>query len=174
MVARSCSKPPSPSVPEASSISLRPETEADTAFLLAVYTGTRLEELAATGWSGTQRDEFCRMQFEAQDSHYRTHYPSAERSIVLLDGAPAGRLYVDRWAREIRIMDIALLPDLRGRGAGTRLLSDLKDEARYAGKILSIHVERCNPALSLYARLGFRLAEDKGIYLLLHWDPALT
>lgn len=161
-------------MPETSDIALRPATEEDAAFLLAVYTGTRLEELAATGWSDAQREEFCRMQFEAQDAHYRTHYPSAERSVILLDGDPVGRLYVDRWVGEIRIMDIALLPAHRGRGVGTQLLAELQNEARGAGKLLSIHVERYNPALSLYARLGFRLAEDKGVYLLLHWEPPLT
>lgn len=161
-------------MPETSDIARRPATEADAAFLLAVYTSTRIEELAATDWSEETKTDFCRSQFEAQDAHYRTHYPSAERSIVLLGGDPAGRLYVDRWPREIRIMDIALLPAHRGRGIGTQLLTELQNEARDAGKLLSIHVERYNPALSLYARLGFRLAEDKGVYLLLHWEPALT
>ena len=34
---------------------------------------------------------------------------------------------------------------------------------------LTIHVERFNPALRLYERLGFTLAEDKGVYLFLEW-----
>ncbi len=155
-------------------VALRPATEEDTEFLLEVYTGTRLDELAATDWSDSQKAEFCRRQFEAQSAHYQTHYPTAERSVILIDGTPAGRLYADRWEREIRIMDIALLPDFRGKGTGTFLLTKLQHEAAAAGKLLSIHVERFNPALSLYARLGFSLAEDKGIYLLLHWLPSLT
>lgn len=159
---------------EPSAISLRAATGDDRAFLLAVYTGTRLEELAATDWSDAQKAEFCEMQFEAQDAHYHTHYPAAERSLVLADGIPAGRLYVDRWPREIRIMDIALLPEFRGQGIGTEILTRLQDEARTSEKPLSIHVERFNPALSLYARLGFTLAEDKGVYLLLHWSPSIT
>ena len=32
---------------------------------------------------------------------------------------------------------------------------------------MTIHVERFNPALRLYERLGFSVAEDKGVYLLL-------
>jgi hypothetical protein len=32
-----------------------------------------------------------------------------------------------------------------------------------------IHVERQNPALALYERLGFRLLEDRGVYLFLEW-----
>lgn len=153
-------------------VALRPVEESDRPHLLAVYTGTRLEELAATDWNDGQKAEFCRMQFEAQDAHYLAHYPSADRCVILVDGIPAGRLYVDRWTREIRIMEIALLPKFRGKGVGSVLLKELQREAAAADKLLSIHVERFNPALSLYARLGFTLAEDKGVYLLLHWAPA--
>jgi ribosomal protein S18 acetylase RimI-like enzyme len=79
-------------------------------------------------------------------------------------------LYVAHWEREIRIMDIALLPGNRGAGIGTRLLHDLQEDARSAGKSLTIHVERFNPALALYQRLGFEQVEDKGVYLLMRWS----
>jgi hypothetical protein len=32
-----------------------------------------------------------------------------------------------------------------------------------------IHVERLNPAVRLYERLGFRQIEDKGVYLFMEW-----
>jgi ribosomal protein S18 acetylase RimI-like enzyme len=157
-------------------VTLRPvaESDADRRFLLAVYTSTRLQELAVTDWSAEQVAAFCEMQFNAQAEHYRLHYPTAELSVIQRDGAPAGRLYVDRWSQEIRIMDIALLPEHRGCGIGTALLQVLQREAAAAGKKLSIHVERMNPALALYQRLGFQIAEDKGVYLLMEWQRALT
>ena len=92
--------------------------------------------------------------------------------VVLMDGEPGGRLYVHRGESEIRIVDIALLPEHRGDGIGTALLRDLLNEADAAGKRLTIHVERMNPALRLYDRLGFTVAEDKGAYLLLERLPA--
>jgi ribosomal protein S18 acetylase RimI-like enzyme len=55
------------------------------------------------------------------------------------------------------------------RGIGTKLLRELQDEAHTAGKVLTIHVEKFNPALRLYQRLGFQQIEDKGVYLLLEW-----
>jgi ribosomal protein S18 acetylase RimI-like enzyme len=64
-------------------------------------------------------------------------------------------------------VDIALLPEYRGMGIGTRLLRDLISESEESGKPLSIHVERFNPALRLYERLDFRTVEDKGVYLLM-------
>jgi ribosomal protein S18 acetylase RimI-like enzyme len=91
--------------------------------------------------------------------------------VVLVDGEPAGRLYVRRGDREIRIVDIALLPERRGNGIGTSLLRDLLAEADATGKSVTIHVERFNPALRLYERLGFAVAEDKGVYLFLERLP---
>jgi ribosomal protein S18 acetylase RimI-like enzyme len=87
--------------------------------------------------------------------------------VVLIDREPAGRLYLNRGDSEIRIVDIALLPEHRGKGVGSALLRDLLAEADAHGKRVTIHVERMNPALRLYERLGFSVAEDKGVYLFL-------
>jgi len=73
------------------------------------------------------------MQFAAQDAHYRRHYPNTQYSIIEVQGVSAGRLYVDRCEKEIRIIDIALLPEHRRAGIGTKLLRELQDEARIGG-----------------------------------------
>ena len=151
-------------------IALRSVEAGDAEFLYRVYAGTRAEELALVDWDEAQKGAFLRMQFTAQDAYYREHYPGAAFQVILSDGTPIGRLYVHRRPDEIRIMDIALLPAFRGRGVGIRLLGDLQAEAASAGKPLRIHVERFNPALGLYARLGFRLVEDRGVYLFLEWS----
>ena len=155
-------------------ISLRVAAANDAEFLATVYASTRSEELAVTDWTDVQKAEFCQMQYTAQDSHYRQHYLTAEYYVIEYAEQPVGRLYVDRWKREIRIMDIALLPEHRGKGIGSHLLLDLRDQAKESGKSLSIHVERFNPALRLYERLGFRMIEDKGVYLLMEWRADLT
>jgi len=149
---------------------LRPITPADESFLARVYASTRWEELAPTGWSDEEKAVFCRRQFDAQSTHYREHYPEAAFQIIERDGEPIGRLYVARWEKEIRIVDISLLPECRGTGLGTKLLRDLQKEARTSGKSLTIHVERFNRALQLYQRLGFKEIEDKGVYLLMKWE----
>jgi len=38
-----------------------------------------------------------------------------------------------------------------------------------AGRLLRIHLERFNPALRLYGRLGFRQIDDRGVYLFMEW-----
>jgi len=152
-------------------ISLRPIKPEDDAFLRRVYAGARELELSVVPWSEAEKDAFLRHQFDAQDAHYRAHYHSATFDIVEVDGHAAGRLYVARWDAEIRIIDIALLPEHRGAGTGTALLRELLDEGARTGKRVSIHVEKHNPALRLYTRLGFVPVADKGADLLLEASP---
>lgn len=151
--------------------SLRDETAEDEDFLLRVYAGTREEELSRVPWSAEQKAEFVRMQFEAQRRHYREHYPAASFSVITVGGKDAGRLYVNRNASEIRIVDIALLPEIRNAGIGTGLLKALLSEARGRGVPLRIHVEKFNRALSLYERLGFKPVEDRGVYWFMEAAP---
>ncbi|MBF5040971.1 GNAT family N-acetyltransferase [Aggregicoccus sp. 17bor-14] len=156
-------------------VSLRPIAREDAELLCRIYASTRTEELAQVPWPQAQKDAFLRMQFEAQHAHYQLHYADAAFHVVMRGEQPVGRLYVHRRASEIRIVDISLLPEQRGTGLGTALLQELQEEARAGGRILSIHVERTNPALSLYRRLGFQVAaDDGGVYLRMEWSPGVS
>ena len=155
-------------------VTLRPITSDDMPFLYQVYASTRLEELAPVGWTPQQVGDFLAQQFIAQHQFYQEHYENATYSVILVDGQPAGRLYLARWPSEIRIMDIALLPAYRGRGVGSALLRDVLAEGGRAGKRVSIHVEKFNPALRLYERLGFKQTVDRGVYWFLEWQPMDT
>jgi ribosomal protein S18 acetylase RimI-like enzyme len=153
-------------------MSFRPITDADLPFLAEVYASTRTEELAVTPWTGEEKAAFLQMQFQAQHAHYQQYYPEADWLIIVRGGEDIGRLYVERWASEHCIIDIAFLPDHRRKGLGEALLRDLLDEAAAAGKAVSIHVEKFNPAMRLYRRLGFKTEENKGVYDLMRWTAA--
>lgn len=153
-------------------VRLRPETAGDASFLQALYRSVREPELDRTGWDEAQKTAFISMQFNAQTSHYRAHYPAALWLVIEVDGQAAGRLCLERWESEHRIIDIALLPACRSCGLGSAILRDLQQAAQQEGKRIGIHVEKENPAKRLYKRLGFRQSEDKGVYDLLHWQPA--
>jgi len=150
---------------------LRAARAEDRDVLLRVYASTREEELRIVDWSDEQKAAFVQQQFEAQDAYYREHYDPATFDVIEVDGEPAGRLYVARWEDEIRVIDMALLPEHRGRGMGTALLRDLLDEGARTGKRLSIHVELNNPARQLYERLGFAPVEERGVYVLMEAAP---
>ena len=154
-----------------SGITLRPVGSSDRDFLLQVYAATREEELRLVDWSPDQKAAFVRMQFEAQDAYYREHYHPATFDVIEIDGEPVGRLYVARWEDEIRIIDVALLPEHRGGGIGTTLIRGLLDEAAATGRRLSIHVESHNRAQRLYERLGFEEVAEHGLYRLMEATP---
>ncbi|TFI57765.1 N-acetyltransferase [Sphingomonas parva] len=150
-------------------VGYRPADEADLPFLFGVYASTRLEELAQTGWPAEMQTIFLRQQFDAQHHHYRTYYSEAEWLVVQWRGADVGRLYFEEWPSQVRIIDIALLPAARGHGLGAAILQDMLALAAGLSKAASIHVEKNNPAMRLYRRLGFATVEDKGVYDLMEW-----
>jgi ribosomal protein S18 acetylase RimI-like enzyme len=152
-------------------VRLRPVVDADRAFLVELYASTREVELARVEWDEGVKRAFVEQQFTAQDAHYRANYPGATLDVIEVDGSRAGRLYVHRGPGDIRIMDIALMPEFRGRGIGTELLRSLVDEADASERKLSIHVEMNNPARSLYERLGFSPAGEHGVYVLMERSP---
>lgn len=158
------------STPASPTVTLRPVTAADRGFLLSVYESTREEELAQVDWPDGAREAFVRMQFDAQDASYRAHNPHGSFDVIAVDGQPAGRLYVDRRPDDIRIVDVALLPEFRGRGVGTHLVTRLTTEASATGRTVSIHVEVHNPAASLYRRLGFVAVAERAVHRRMEWS----
>jgi ribosomal protein S18 acetylase RimI-like enzyme len=152
-------------------LTFRRSTDADLPFLARVYASTRAEELAVTPWSDAQKAAFLDMQFRAQHADYRKNYPEADWLVTMREGEDIGRLYIERWPTQHCLIDIAFLPQHRGKGLGGALLRDLMDEAAAAGRTVSIYVEKFNPAMRLYRRLGFTTEEDKGVYDLMRWSP---
>jgi ribosomal protein S18 acetylase RimI-like enzyme len=152
-------------------IALRPVRPEDRDLLFSVYASTRAEEMAMVPWDDAQKAGFLAQQFHAQTTYWDEQYPDAERSVVEIDAVPAGRFYVERWPKELRLVDIALLPEFRRHGAGTELLRRLFAEAAASGKTVTIHVEIFNPARALYERLGFVSRGERGLYVLMEWTP---
>lgn len=152
-------------------VSLRPAAPADEPFLFTVYASTRRDELAGVDWTPAQTQAFLRMQHDAQLAAYRARHPRGAFLVVQLDGQPVGRLFFALLDGHLRIIDLALLPEVRGAGIGTSLLEAILAGANAAGMPVSLHVERGNGALRLYERLGFVHAGGDDVYLLLEHDP---
>lgn len=143
----------------------------DLPFFASLYASTRAEEVAQTGWPIEAQQAFIAQQFEAQHRHYMAHYPDAEWLVIERAGAAAGRLYLEEWPSQLRIIDIIVGAGHRGIGLGGAILADVLAMAAASGKEVSIHVEAHNPAKRLYERLGFRFVESNGVYELMHWSP---
>lgn len=150
-------------------VTLRPERESDRAFIDRLYASTRATELAQVPWPPEAVADFLRQQSELQRAHYRQHYAGALLLILEDQGTPVGRLYLHETPGDVRVMDIALLPASQRRGIGTALITAILGYARHTHARATLHVEPDNPANRLYARLGFRLVERRGVYDFLEW-----
>jgi len=152
---------------------LRSERQSDRAFLESLYIAVRWPELELSGWPDEAKLAFLSQQFGFQDKHYAEHYAEAEFLVLEKQGVPLGRLYLYRAKTDIRIVDISLMPEARNSGIGTALLQGVIEEAAEAGQSVSIHVEKFNPAQTLYRRLGFVQIGENGPYWLMEWAPGL-
>ena len=154
-------------------VTLRPRRDDDRDFLHTLYAGTRTREMEIVPWSDDEKRSFLTMQFDAQTRHYDEFYADAEFLIVETADGPIGRLYVQRRDDEIRVVDIALLPEARGRGIGGALMQKVLEEARELNVPCRVHVEADNPAMRFYRRLGFREIDENGVYRLMEWTAEI-
>jgi GNAT superfamily N-acetyltransferase len=157
-------------LPGGGEVVLRPVTTGDDEFLRAVYASTREEELGQVVWSEGQREAFVSWQFDLQRKEYETRFPDARYCLIVVDGQPAGRIWVGSDDEQIRLLDIAVLKDFQNRGVGTALVSALVDEAARKKKPLRHMVFVLNnDAHRFYERLGFVIIEDLGAYKHMEW-----
>jgi GNAT superfamily N-acetyltransferase len=158
-------------LPNGGELTLRLVTKEDEPFLRALYASTRDAELSQVEWPEGQRDVFVRWQFDMQRREYDARFPDARYQMIVIDGEPAGRIWVGEDEEQIRLLDIALLPQFQKRGAGTVLLGELMKEAAHAGKLLRHMVFVLNnDAHRFYERLGFVVIEDLGAYKHMEWQ----
>jgi ribosomal protein S18 acetylase RimI-like enzyme len=146
----------------------------DEQFLYEVYAGTRADELAQIPWNEAQLKAFLKMQLDARDQSYRMHYPEIDDRIVLINDRPAGRLIVVRRDEEIRLADIALLPEYRASGIGSKLIKELMEEAESSGRPVRLQVEKQNVgARRLYERLGFTAKGENLTHFQMEYWPGV-
>ena len=146
---------------------LRSAEPSDYEFLAILYATTRSDELGRAGFPVDQRAAFCRMQFEAQQHHYRLYFARAHDQIVLLNDHVIGRVLVARAPDEIFLVDIALLPDYRNLGIGSQLVANLIAESKAQACPLRLYAEKNSRARALYLRFGFVVTGDEGLHELM-------
>ncbi|HEU5090539.1 MAG TPA: GNAT family N-acetyltransferase [Roseiflexaceae bacterium] len=155
-------------------LAVRPIRDGDLPFLRELYAASRAAELAPVPWTPEQKRAFLDSQFDAQHAHYQQHYPNAAFDLILVNGEPAGRVYLDRRATDLRVVDIVLLPKFQRKGIGSAFLRAIAAYADSEGMTTSLHVEQFNPALALYARLGFHVVGTNGVYYLMERTSEAT
>lgn len=157
------------SIPVAAAVALRPARPDDEPFLIEVYRSTR-PEIADCGWTAAQQDAFLRLQFNGQQRSYLMQYPEAAHQVILFKDKEVGRLITFRTEQEIRLADVALLPQYRNLGIGASLVRELCDQAARINLPVRLQVSKSNPARRLYERLGFRMIGESDTHFQMQWQ----
>ncbi|WP_442581708.1 GNAT family N-acetyltransferase [Mesorhizobium sp. ASY16-5R] len=149
---------------------LRPEGPRDQDFRFELFRNSRPPEWQMTGFEPSLLQQIMRQQFHAQTVSYRAQFPKARFDIIELDRIPIGRIVVDRPGACIHIVDQAIVPELRGRGIGTSIMTNLMNEAVRGEMPVRLKVSSDNdPSMRLYLRLGFEVTETNPMYLEMEW-----
>lgn len=141
----------------------------DTAFLEAVFAANRAPEFRPLGWDADTLHAFLATQYRMQQQQYGQWFADAEIVIVEDETAPLGQFRLIRASRDIRLIDIALLPEVQNRGTGKLLLRALQAVARAQASGIVLNVKADSPARRLYARLGFEDESFDGFYMAMRW-----
>ncbi len=153
---------------------LRPALPADEALLFQLFAESQwqLEMLRADEalWRS-----LIDMQYRGRNMTYAQVFPAAEDSILCLRNdagseVPVGRILVNKPPGCWRIVDIAVLATLRGRGLGAFAVKNCINEATAAGARLELRVTPGNPARLLYERLGFIVVSEDAMDVEMAWS----
>src|SRR5262249_29467351 len=136
-------------------VSRRPETPEDNVFLHQLFGEHIRGELPLDHVSLQMKELILDMQVRLRLDAARNH-SGAAGEVILADDQPAGWICTSTHDNELRLIEIVLRDEYRGKGIGTAVITDLIAAAG-ATRSVCLHVSVMNVrALQLYERLGFQ------------------
>ena len=155
-------------------LTMRPEAAdgADEAFLFSLFASTKLPEMALMPLDRAGKEQLLRLQYRSMGATYHATYPRARFDIVMLNEQPVGRLITDVTSDRVLYVDIALLPEVRGGGVATALMTAVLEEPRRLGLPGRVKVLGHNGAsLRLCEKVGFTVVGQEPPFVELEWRP---
>ena len=133
------------------------ESAEDESFLRRLVVETVAAELGASVWPEPMRTHLLGLQYTSRRQSQRINFPGADSQIIQFNGADVGWVVVDTLPDEVRLVEIMIMPELRGQGIGTAVVREILAAGGDAGKPVRLSVNPMNrAAIRLYERLGFR------------------
>jgi ribosomal protein S18 acetylase RimI-like enzyme len=151
---------------------MRLEAAGDEAFLRGLVLDTIGGELGASAWPEPMRGHLLGIQYTARRQSHRTNFPEAVSQVIEADGQAAGWVVAATMPHEVRLVEIMILPELRGRGIGAATIRKILEMGAEAGKAVRLSVNVTNrAAIALYERLGFRRIEGDEVQDIMECVP---
>jgi len=146
--------------------------DTDQPFLMQLYASTR-DDLRGIAGDCAMVASLIAMQQRFQEAGWREHFPAAQQRLIVSRHNAIGRLVIDSGPRELRLVDISLLPQSRNQGHGTAIVRALQRCAADAGLPLALTVKSDNGhARRLYMALGFERHSADALSEQLVWRAA--
>ena len=146
----------------------------DQDFLDVLYITSR-EDLVPPGADVGLLMPLLRMQQKAQQAGFQNSFPAARHLVLARAGQPIGRVVVDTSPTDLRLVDIAILPQARRIGAARAVLQVLQAAAQAQGLGMSLAVSKANQAArGLYLTQGFRVATQDELFEQMVWQGGLS
>jgi GNAT superfamily N-acetyltransferase len=155
-------------------VALRPETEWDGDFLYALFRSHTLPGFAGLPVSDAMKESLIRMQFDSRRATYRSQYPDALFAVLERDAVPFGSVIVDEAGNDAGrvawIVDLELMPDSRGGGIGSALMTSLVGWLGERCAVIRCTVLSGNEAsLRMCRRAGFVAVAGDPPHVALEW-----
>jgi len=157
------------SLPEG--LGIRPSLPSDKAFIENLYRSTR-DDLRLFDAELDFIETLIEQQLNAQTVGYGEQFPNAMYFIIEKQHHAIGRFTIDFGSNEVRLVDIAFIPEARGKGFGEGILNALKLAAMQCCVPLTLSVHAGNwRAKQLYLKLGFQTEESRPPFERMAWYP---
>ena len=141
----------------------------DAPFLDALFLASR-DDLRQIPLEAAMLQLLVRLQQQVQEDGLRQNYPGAVRLVIEREAVPVGQAVVDVGPRELRLLDLGVVPGARRGGVARTVLAHLQQEAAARGVPIGLTVAVANaPARSLYAGLGFGVVAQDAMVQHLAW-----
>ena len=120
------------------------------------------------------KDKLIALIYAGFERHYKTLAPAPDDRLILLGNEPIGRMIILQMRDEIRLADLALLPQYRNKGIGSALIGELQTESVMTKRPVRLQAGKDDRVLRLYQRLGFYKTDTSGPYLYLEWSQRFS
>jgi ribosomal protein S18 acetylase RimI-like enzyme len=151
-------------------LTLRPARADDEEFLFRLFSTVYGEKLQPVLLDAEEKNRLLGLMYQGFTQHYNSLAGASDDRLVLLDNQSIGRMILIQMREEIRLAELAILPQYRSRGIGSALVSQVQTESRMSKRPVRLQVARFDRVLRLYERLGFHRISAAGPYLHLEWS----
>ena len=151
---------------------IRPARSSDNIFLQKLHHSVR-QDLQLIEGKQELIETIVEMQFTAQTQGYGDKFPNAMYFIIEKHHEKIGKATLDFGHNEVRLLDIAFLPEARGHGFGKAIIQSFQACAAQLAIPLCLSVEQINvQAKQLYLSLGFQIESVQPPYEFMAWYPS--